>query len=103
VVDPVSWGLLDRCFPNYGPVPSEDYCCSAESVCDSAVFPDERESAAGQLKSPIWEDKPHSHTPTLRYDGKNTSLREPIRSDENTFGVQKMTEQFVPLSPQLDL
>jgi hypothetical protein len=31
------------------------------------LFSDERDSAAGQLKNPVWEDKPQSYTPTLRY------------------------------------
>jgi hypothetical protein len=67
VVHPVSF--LDRCFPNYEPVPAEECCCRwcAESVCDSASFCDSRESAAGQLKSPVCEDMPQSYKATLRY------------------------------------
>src|SRR3982751_5482762 len=29
--------------------------CSVEVFCNSAAFPDERESAAGQLNSPVYE------------------------------------------------
>jgi hypothetical protein len=48
---------------------------SAESVSDSAGCLDEWESAAGQLKRPVCEDKPQSQKPTLRYSDNNTSLR----------------------------
>jgi hypothetical protein len=48
------------------------------------LFPDERDSAAGRLKSPVREDKPQSHTPTLRYNSNNTHLRRTAPRWENT-------------------
>jgi hypothetical protein len=74
-------GLFNRCIPHDRPVPEDEYrCrCSAELLCNSAAFPDERESAAGQLKSPVWEDKPQSHTPTLRYKYTPNLPDEPLR------------------------
>jgi hypothetical protein len=85
VVHLVSWGLFDRCCHNYGPVPPVEYRCrgSAESVCDSAAFPDERESAAGQLKRSVCQDKPQSHTPTLRYKYSPSLPDEPMRPRED--------------------
>jgi hypothetical protein len=49
--------------------------CSAESVCDSAAIPDERDSTAGLLESPVWEDKPQSYTTTLRYNYNGNNAR----------------------------
>jgi hypothetical protein len=63
--------------------------CSAELLCNSAVFPDERESAAGRLKGPVWEDKPQSHKPTLRYNEDDTPLRGPA-------GIGQITSQRGP-------